>query len=268
MRGWMPLMVMMTGCMDYGIVDPEGENPDGFTTGINDGRSDSSSSTERENEDPDLEEENNGGSSSSGSGGSSSSGGSNSGGSSSNSGANGSSPRAPERGELVIHEVMIDPAAVLDADGEWVEFYNDTNDTLDLSYHRLADNNKDDSTIKSSYPGSLEVKPGDYVVICANDDYFDNGGADCHGTITYETWGGGFALSNKGDEVVLLSPNGVEIDAMSYGATFSLPGVAMGLADDAVSTSENDHESNWCDQNSMMKSGDEGTPDRDNNFCF
>ena len=39
MRGWMPLVVMMTGCMDYGIVDPDGENPDGFTTGINDGRS-------------------------------------------------------------------------------------------------------------------------------------------------------------------------------------------------------------------------------------
>lgn len=267
MRGWMPLVVLTTGCMEYGIVDPRGDEPDGFTTGIGDGRSEDGTTTERDNDAPDLEEDD-GNSNSSCGGGSTSGGSTSSGGSNCSSGTNGSKPRAPRKGELVIHELMIDPSAVLDADGEWVELYNDTNDVLDLAYHRLADNNKDDSVIKSVYPGSLEVKPGDYLVICANDDYFDNGGADCHGSITYETWGGGFAMSNMGDEVVLLSPSGMEIDSVSYGTNFAIAGVAMGLADDAISTSENDSEHNWCDQVSMMKSGDEGTPNRDNNLCF
>ena len=75
-------------------------------------------------------------------------------------------------------------------------------------------------------------------------------------------------MSNMGDEVVLLSPSGMEIDSVSYGTNFAIAGVAMGLADDAISTSENDSEHNWCDQVSMMKSGDEGTPNRDNNLCF
>ena len=268
MRGWMPLVVLMTGCMEYGIVDPNGDEPEGFTTGIDDGRSDDGTTTERENQEPNLDDDDEGSSSSCGGSSGSNGGSSSSGGSSCSSGANGSTPRAPQKGELVIHELMIDPSAVLDADGEWVELYNNTNDVLDLAYHRLADDNKDDSTIKSVYPGSLEVEPGDYLVICANEDYFDNGGADCHGTITYETWGGGFAMSNAGDEVILLSPNGAEIDSFSYGVNFAMAGVAMGLADDSISTTENDSEDNWCDQVSMMKSGDEGTPNRDNNLCF
>ena len=170
MRGWMPLVVLMTGCMEYGIVDPNGDEPEGFTTGIDDGRSDDGTTTERENQEPNLDDDDEGSSSSCGGSSGSNGGSSSSGGSSCSSGANGSTPRAPQKGELVIHELMIDPSAVLDADGEWVELYNNTNDVLDLAYHRLADDNKDDSTIKSVYPGSLEVEPGDYLVICANED--------------------------------------------------------------------------------------------------
>ena len=265
MRGWMPLLVMMTGCMDYKIVDPNEGEPGEFVTPIGAGDSDGSSSTDRENDDTDVEDC--GSSSSNGSGSNSgSSSGSNSGSNGSSSGSN--NARAPKAGELVIHELMIDPDAVDDAVGEWVEIYNDSGFTLDLAGHRLADDNKDDTVIQASYSKSLIVEPGEYLVICAEDDYFDNGGADCHGTFHYETWGGGFALSNSGDEVILLSPNGGELDVFAYGTNFALPGVAMGLDEEWIGTSGNDRESHWCEQDKMMKSGDEGTPDRYNNMCF
>jgi len=254
---------MMTGCMDYKIMDPNGDDSDEFVTKIGDGSSDGSDSTARENDDDFDDDDDGNGSGSSGS----SSG--NNGGSSGSSGGSGTyNARAPKVGELVIHEVMIDPAAVPDALGEWVEIYNDSSFVLDLSGHRLADDNKDDTVINASYSKSLIVEPGDYIVVCAEDDYFDNGGADCHGTFHYETWGGGFAMANTGDEVRLLSPGGVELDVMAYGANFSIPGVAMGLVEDWISTSGNDRESHWCDQDRMMKSGDEGTPNRYNNLCF
>ena len=263
MRGWMPLLVMMTGCMDYRIVDPNSDEPDEFTTNIGDGGSDSSSSSGRDQdtEGPDLDEDDD-----SSSNGSSSSSGSNGSGSSNGSGTY--TPRAPKVGELVIHELMIDPKAVSDAKGEWVEIYNDSKYTLDLSGHRLADNNKYDVEIQASWSDSLVVGPDEYLVICADDDYFDNGGADCHGVFNYETFGGGFALANNGDEVILLSPSDIELDVVVYGKNFSMPGVAMGLDDEWISTSGNDYESHWCEQVSMMKSGDEGTPGRDNNLCF
>ncbi len=268
MRGWMPLLVMMTGCMDYKIVNPDGDDSDGFVTGISDGRSDGSDSTDREDSYESSDGQSNSGSSGSSSSGSSSSSSGNNGGSNNGSSSGASSARAPKKGELVIHELMIDPEAVDDAKGEWVEIYNDSDDVLDLSGHRLADADKDDTVIQESWSGSLEVQPGEYLVICANDNYFDNGGADCHGSFHYETWGGGFAMSNKGDEVLLVTPGGALLDSVSYGAVFSIPGVAMGLDDRAISTGENDYASNWCEQDRMMKSGDEGTPDRYNNLCL
>jgi len=187
---------------------------------------------------------------------------------STNSGSNDGSVRAPAVGELVIHEVMIDPLAVSDSAGEWVEIYNRGGSAVDLMDHRLADDNKDDSVIVEAYFGSLIVEPGDFVLICALDDYFDNGGVDCHGVIHYETWGGGFALANSGDEVILLTPEGDVLDSVEYGDGFSVPGVAMGLDNDWVSHTGNDKESHWCEQDSRMSFGDEGTPGRSNNYCF
>jgi hypothetical protein len=258
---------MMTGCMDYKIVDPNGGEPGEFVTPIGAGGSDGSSSTDREN---DSGSGNSGSGTNNGSGnGSGNNDGSSSGNNSGSNGSSGSSnARAPKAGELVIHEIMIDPQAVPDAVGEWVEIYNDSGFTLDLTGHRLADDNKDDTVIQASYSKSLVVEPGEYLVICAEDDYFDNGGADCHGTFHYETWGGGFALSNTGDEVILLAPNGKELDVFAYGTNFAVPGVAMGLAEEWIGTSGNDRESHWCEQVKMMKSGDEGTPDRYNNMCL
>ena len=253
---WLTLLGFTTvgsmGCMEYRIIDPVGDEAtsvDGSGAGTSDDNGslgDSSGDDDIDRGDDDIDEPDD----------------------STNGGSNDGSVRAPAVGDLVIHEVMIDPSAVSDAEGEWVEIYNRGGSPVDLLDHRLADDNKDDSVIVETYFGSLIVEPGEFVLICALDDYFDNGGVDCHGVIHYETWGGGFALSNSGDEVILLTPDGYVLDAVEYGDGFSVAGVAMGLSSDWVTHTGNDKESHWCEQDSRMSFGDEGTPGRSNNYCF
>ena len=242
----------LTGCMDYRIIEPgddETVEVDGSGAGSNDDNSsfgDNSGDDDIDRGDDEVDEPDD----------------------TTNGGSSDGSVRAPAVGDLVIHEVMIDPVAVSDAEGEWVEIYNRGGSPVDLLDHRLADDNKDDSVITETYSGSLIVEPGEFVLICALDDYFDNGGVDCHGVIHYETWGGGFALSNTGDEIILLTPNGGVLDAVEYGENFSVAGAAMGLDNDWVTHTGNDKESHWCEQDSRMSFGDEGTPGRSNNYCF
>lgn len=256
------LLLPLVGCVEYAIL-PQGEDAvEEVVVEESDG--------ERESEAP-------------GNGGSNDQGSNDAGDSSNGGGSNNSDPDPededpadegedvlgpPRVGDMVINEMMIDPVAVGDSEGEWVELYNASNKTVDLLDHRLADDNKDDTVIEEVYNGSLIVEPGEFALICVNSDYFDNGGVDCHGLVNYETWGGGFAMSNTEDEVVLLSPDGDLLDRVSWGEGFSVAGSALGLDEDWQSADGNDKESRWCEQDSRMSFGDNGTPGRDNNYCF
>ena len=184
------------------------------------------------------------------------------------SGSGAFSARMPWVGDLVITELMIHPRSSDDADGEWVELRNMTGDWLDISGHRLSDRGVDNVAIEPVGAGSLVVAPGGFAVICANDDYWDNGGVECSGTFRYWTLGGGFALSNGADEVQLRTPFGSLLDEVRYGTSFDVEGEAMGLKAETMSVSGNDHSSNWCAQDSFMAFGDAGTPGEFNDPCW
>ena len=184
------------------------------------------------------------------------------------SGSGAFSARMPWVGDLVITELMIHPQSSDDADGEWVELRNMTGDWLDISGHRLSDRGVDNVAIEAVGTGSLVVAPGGFAVICANRNYWDNGGVECSGTFRYWTLGGGFALSNDADEVQLRTPFGSLLDEVRYGASFDVEGEAMGLKAEMTSVSGNDHSSNWCAQDSFMAFGDAGTPGEFNDPCW
>jgi len=184
------------------------------------------------------------------------------------SGSGAFSARMPWAGDMVITELMIHPRSTDDADGEWVELRNMTSDWLDISGHRLSDRGVDNVVIEPVGAGSLVVAPGGFAVICANDDYWDNGGVDCNGTFRYWTLGGGFALSNDADEVQLRTPFGSLLDEVRYGAAFDVEGEAMGLRSEMTTVIGNDHSSNWCAQHSFMAFGDAGTPGESNDPCW
>ncbi|MEC8192380.1 MAG: lamin tail domain-containing protein [Myxococcota bacterium] len=184
------------------------------------------------------------------------------------SGSGAFSARMPWVGDLVITELMIHPQSSDDAEGEWVELRNMTSDWLDISGHRLSDRGVDNVAIEAVGEGSLVVAPGGFAVICADGDYWTNGGVECSGTFRYWTLGGGFALSNGADEVQLRTPFGTLLDEVRYGEDFDEEGEAMGLKTEMTSVVGNDHASNWCAQDSFMAFGDGGTPGELNDPCW
>ena len=178
------------------------------------------------------------------------------------------SVRYPWIGEIVVTELMIHPESTDDADGEWVEVRNVSGDWLSIAGHRLGDRGVDDVEISPVSSGSLIVAPGEFLTICAEEDYWDNGGVYCDGTVTYTTFGGGFALSNTEDEVQVLSSTGLLIDEVRYGEGFSIEGEALGLKPELASASDNDRSDNWCGQTTFLSFGDAGTPGGQNDHCW
>ncbi|NIW44680.1 MAG: hypothetical protein GWN14_16030, partial [candidate division Zixibacteria bacterium] len=56
---------------------------------------------------------------------------------------------AQSPGDLVITEFMANPAAVLDSDGEYVEFYNNTGSAIDINGFTLRDDGTNSHTISN-----------------------------------------------------------------------------------------------------------------------
>lgn len=177
-------------------------------------------------------------------------------------------PRRASTGELIINEVMIDPEAVQDKFGEWVEIYNTTEDWLDLSQYHLKDQGVDDYEIQEVSQGSLVIAPHGFLVICAETDYWNNGGVDCHGSFLYQTFGGGFGMSNTEDEVILFSHSNQMIDRMTYTEGFAVLGSSLGVSPSYATEAGNDYATNWCDQWGFLPMGDSGSPNATNDICF
>jgi len=129
-------------------------------------------------------------------------------------------------GDILINEVQYDPPqSGTDAAWEWVELYNPTNATVDLSGWTIGDNAGGDTVPALSLPS------GGFAIIAATANFSDNfPGCGC--TIVYMADGAiGNGLSNTGDRVVLKDSAGTTIDAVSYGTdtTYTtLPDVAAG----------------------------------------
>ena len=159
-------------------------------------------------------------------------------------------------GDIVINEVMQDPDAVADADGEWFEVYNTTENDLDLLGCVISDNDTDSHTIATS----LVVTAGGYAVLARNGSTTANGG------LTPDYVYSSFILANDDDEIILTC-NDIEIDRVEYddGATFPDPtGASMILDDPAL---DNNIGTNWCESVTPYGDGDLGTPGAVNDSC-
>ncbi len=158
-------------------------------------------------------------------------------------------------GDIVITEVMPNPAAVADNLGEWFEIYNTTNSPINLNGWAIHDNYGQDVI-----EGDSIILAHDYFVFCVNDTLATNGGVPTDYNYIYSTGAGGLSLSNNTDVPYILTPQGVVIDCVRY--TTSWPwgtGSSMQLKD---VTLNNDDVNNWCaSQNAWLGSaGDKGTP--------
>ncbi len=186
-------------------------------------------------------------------------------------------PQPPEPGDLIFSEIAVDPSAVADEDGEWVELYNTSGSTLDIAGYSFHD----DAVDIWIFDASVTVAPHDYLVLCSNPDPTENGGIPC------DAWfyrypngqeptsglghGSGIAIANNDDELELTGPDNVDIDVFDYNDTTSDPieaGMSFGLDPARLDGVSNDDVENWCVQTTILSGAAEpGTPGEANDSC-
>jgi len=119
----------------------------------------------------------------------------------------------PERPEIVINEFMADPLP--EGPGEWVELYNRTADSVDITGWLIGDSIAQSAIISDS----RWLAAGGYLVVCEN-------AAMCTGAYPFIPWeliveiNGWRTLNNSGDGVVLRDNFGYVIDSVIYNVTY------------------------------------------------
>ena len=164
---------------------------------------------------------------------------------------------SPQVGELVITEVMADPSATTDGDGEWFEVLATAN--VDLNGLQLGRNAGDVAHELPAAGDCLSVTAGSYVVFAKSTDMGTNGGLP---QADYES--GSLSLTNSGSDL-FVGVNDMIIDQMTFADTTA--GVAWTLdpmAEDAVN---NDIAGNYCLATDPIGNGDFGTPGAQGPAC-
>ena len=165
-------------------------------------------------------------------------------------------------GSIIVNEIMQNPSAVSDTNGEWFEVYNTTGAAVDIDGWTISDNDTDSHMINNG--GALNVPANGYLVLGRNGDTNTNGG------VTVDYVYSGFILANTADEVILTDDVGpTESDRVEYdgGPNFPDPtGASMELGTNFQSMTGNDPGSHWDEGSTSFGDGDLGTPGAQNAF--
>ena len=156
-----------------------------------------------------------------------------------------------EPAPIVITEVMQNPNAVADSDGEWFEVMNLGTGPVDLGGWTIRDDDGDHHVIAASLP----VLAGERVVLGAVGDPTRNGGVEV--AYAYST---DVVLDNGWDELSLVDPDGIRSVRVRWddGQTFPDPtGASMSIIDAAGSVED---AQNWCIAGGSFGAGDFGSP--------
>lgn len=116
-------------------------------------------------------------------------------------------PLAGGGGPVVINEIMADNATTAaDENGtyeDWIELYNNSSSSIDLSGYFMTDNPA--NLTKWEFPQGSVIAGNGYLVIWADEDSSD-GANHCN-----------FKLSASGEVIMLLNPNQILIDEVTFG---------------------------------------------------
>ncbi|MET0398666.1 MAG: DNA/RNA non-specific endonuclease [Longimicrobiaceae bacterium] len=120
---------------------------------------------------------------------------------------------------IVVSEVLADPGAVADEQGEWIELYNAGTAPAELRGWRLASRGDPGHTIGHS----LVVRPGAAVVLARSAAQARNGGVRAD-----HSYGADLSLANSADWLVVRDNRGATVDSVAWsspprrGASWSL----------------------------------------------
>lgn len=165
-------------------------------------------------------------------------------------------------GDLIITEVMNNPAAVADSAGEWFEIYNDAPYAVDLLGLTIQHTAGDPNAVHT-ISQSVAMPSGSYAVLGINASTSSNGGV----VVDYQ-YASTVSLNNTADYLAILDGTTV-IDEVTWDEQSGLDpnGKSRSLDPLYTSASLNDTDANFCEASSPMTGGDSGTPGQGNDGC-
>ncbi|NMC69539.1 MAG: hypothetical protein GYA57_05650 [Myxococcales bacterium] len=167
-------------------------------------------------------------------------------------------------GDVIVTEILYDPNAVADPDGEWFEIYNPTSRLLNLEGVVFSDLNTPPD--RFTVTGRLLIGPGQYLVFGRNGNPATNGGV----TVDY-VYPSGFNLANTDDEIIITAGT-VEIDRVTWNEAGTPPWPAATGASIQLNPlrygADNNDPANWCLATAAFGAGDRGTPGAANSPCI
>jgi hypothetical protein len=165
-------------------------------------------------------------------------------------------------GELLITEVMYNPTALSDTEGEWFEIYNNSDQTINLQNLILGR----DEVNRHIITDLAELLPGGYFVFERNDTATNAAGSYTFGSdMLLPNTGAVLSIYNEGTE----TDPGALIFSVDYGG-INFPdgsGASISLNPDRFSAGEAILGTSWCISTSAFYTGDLGTPGAVNDAC-
>ncbi|RPI46162.1 MAG: DUF4493 domain-containing protein, partial [Bacteroidetes bacterium] len=171
-------------------------------------------------------------------------------------------PGAIGYGELLITEIMFDPAALSDTEGEWFEIYNNSGRPIQLQNLVLG---RDDAN-RHTIADPIELEPAGYYVFSRT----------VSATVVSNSYnyGSAITLSNTGAALYLFNEEtgsgpGSVIFSVNYGDT-GFPdgsGASIQLDPGSLDPAQAVLGSSWCTSTTAYSTGDLGTPGTANQAC-
>jgi hypothetical protein len=164
---------------------------------------------------------------------------------------------------ITVSEIMNNPSAVSDANGEWFEIYNPLLADIDIEGWNFYDGGGDGFDIV----GSLIIPAQGYLVLGRNGDMGTNGG------VALDYVYSGFDLDNVDDEIYIDDPTATEVFLLEYWELNNWPdsdGQSIGLTGTLEPSQASSWSgSNWCASSTVWSGsdGDTGTPGLPNEVC-
>ena len=166
-------------------------------------------------------------------------------------------------GEILITEIMFDPVALSDTQGEWFEIVNQSNRSINLQNLVLDRDGTNIHTIMEP----IELLPGEYFVLARTATATNAANTYVYGTsITLSNTGAVLSIYNEAE----VTGQGELIFSVNYGASNfpAQPGASLSLNPDLLNAADAVLGSSWCISSSAYNTGDLGTPGAVNDGCL
>jgi len=160
--------------------------------------------------------------------------------------------------ELVISEIMHDPSALSDGEGEYIEVHNGSDASCSLLGVEISRTDSGSHVVAEE----LSVAAGSFVVLAKD---------EALGTVVPVDYVYGSSITLTAEtEICLLSSDGAELDCVAYGGSdWDMPssGASLSLDPEFLNAGDNDDPGSWCPSSEDLGNGDLGSPGEDGLSC-